>query len=176
VQRVAKDLEELLLDKASTAGERLRFDLAAERNRHATSMAAEREDLAAKRSLFDAERVAWEAQRAEIRQAGLGMNDLIGLNFGGEKIITVKRALLVQMEGTLLEGLFSGRFEDCLDRHTNGNVFFDYSPHVMGPLIEYLRLCRDAGPGERVEQPTISEKWTAQWRSMVYSFGIEEQF
>ena len=42
----------------------------------------------------------------------LGGNDLVGLNFGGKEILTVKRSLLTQVaKGTLLEALFSGRHE-----------------------------------------------------------------
>ena len=38
--------------------------------------------------------------------------------------------------------------EDKLEKDRDGNVFFDYSPHVMMPLIEYLRLYRDWAPRE----------------------------
>jgi len=122
-----------------------------------------------------AEREAWEAEKAKWSKSGIGANDLVTLNFGGEKLQTVKRSLLLQVEGSFLEVLFSGRHEERLDTDAQGNVFFDYSPHVMGPLIEHLRAVRDAAPGEHPQTPRIPEEWQDQWHSMLRFFSLEDR-
>jgi len=132
----------------------------------------ERARLAEEWAQLRAEREAWEAEKAKWRKSGIGASDLVTLNFGGEKLQTVKRSLLLQVEGSFLEVLFSGRHEERLDTDAQGNVFFDYSPHVMGPLIEHLRAVRDVAPGEHPQTPSIPEEWQDQWQSMLRFFGL----
>ena len=36
-------------------------------------------------------------EKAALQQRGIGASDLIGLNFGGERTVTVKRSLLTQV-------------------------------------------------------------------------------
>ena len=72
-----------------------------------------------------------------------GENDIVGLNFGGERLVKVKRSLLLQFKGSLLAQLFSAPRAALLDRDDQGNIFLDYSASVMMPLIEFLRLNRD---------------------------------
>eukprot|EP00418_Pyrodinium_bahamense_P086291 CAMPEP_0179056394 /NCGR_PEP_ID=MMETSP0796-20121207/23790_1 /TAXON_ID=73915 /ORGANISM="Pyrodinium bahamense, Strain pbaha01" /LENGTH=363 /DNA_ID=CAMNT_0020753069 /DNA_START=21 /DNA_END=1112 /DNA_ORIENTATION=- len=143
-----------------------------ERSRVRQETAAEKAQLAEEWAQLRAEREAWEAEKASWRKSGIGTSDLITLNFGGEKLQTVKRSLLLQVEDSFLEVLFSGRHDERLDTDNHGNVFFDYSPHVMGPLIEYLRTIRDAGPDEDLQKPSIPPEWQDQWKSMLRFFGL----
>eukprot|EP00929_Paragymnodinium_shiwhaense_P045221 TRINITY_DN2312_c1_g1_i2.p1 TRINITY_DN2312_c1_g1~~TRINITY_DN2312_c1_g1_i2.p1 ORF type:complete len:275 (+),score=32.75 TRINITY_DN2312_c1_g1_i2:261-1085(+) len=107
-------------------------------------------------------------------QPGVSASDLVSLNLGGEKIVTVKRSLLLQFEDSFLASMFSGRHEDRLDRDGNGNVFLDYSPNVMMPLVEYLRLRRDASPEETVPLPDIAEGSRKAWDSMLRVFLLSD--
>jgi len=116
-----------------------------------------------------------EQEKAKMVKSGIGNNDLIGLNFGGEHVITVKRSLLLQCENSMLARMFSGRYEDQLDRDKDGNVFFDYSPKVMMPLIEYLRLRRDAAPEESPSLPVVEESQQKAWLSMLRFFELLEE-
>merc|ERR1719510_1421162 len=98
-----------------------------------------------------------------MRTLSAGRNDLIGLNLGGERVVKVKRSLLLQIEGSMLASMFSGRYEEQLDRDEHGNVFFDYSASVMMPLIEFLRLSRDTGCTEHVPLPQIESERQEAW-------------
>ena len=69
--------------------------------------------------------------------------DLVGLNFGGERAVMVKRSLLLQFEGSVLADMFSGQPSGRLDRDGSGNFFFDYFADIMVPLVEFPRLYRD---------------------------------
>lgn len=60
-----------------------------------------------------------------MHQFGTRRNDVIGLHFAGDKVVMVKRFLLVQFEGSMLASIFSGLYEEQLDRDQHGNVFFD---------------------------------------------------
>mmetsp|Transcript_84466 Transcript_84466/g.234190 ORF Transcript_84466/g.234190 Transcript_84466/m.234190 type:complete len:364 (-) Transcript_84466:104-1195(-) len=143
-----------------------------ERSRARQEIAEERALLAVEWTELQEQQEAWEAEQASWRNSGIGASDLVTLNFGGEKLQTVKRSLLLQVEDSFLEVLFSGRHDERLDTDNHGNVFFDYSPHVMGPLIEYLRTIRDAGPDEDLQKPSIPPEWQDQWKSMLRFFGL----
>eukprot|EP00957_Ditylum_brightwellii_P165261 12582443-Ditylum_brightwellii.AAC.1 len=49
---------------------------------------------------------------------------LLKINVGG-KIITANRSILTQQEGSMLEALFSGRWEKRLQRDECGHIFLD---------------------------------------------------
>merc|ERR1719210_2530127 len=133
-----------------------------------------RAKLAEERQIVQAEHEAWNVEKSLFEKAGMGNNDLVTLNHGGEKLQTVKRSLFQQLTGSFLEAAFSGRHEEHLDKDAQGNVFFDYSPHVIGPLIEYLRVLRDAEPGTKPELPCIPEEFREQWFSMLRFFDLKE--
>eukprot|EP00929_Paragymnodinium_shiwhaense_P091196 TRINITY_DN51227_c0_g1_i1.p1 TRINITY_DN51227_c0_g1~~TRINITY_DN51227_c0_g1_i1.p1 ORF type:complete len:347 (-),score=101.84 TRINITY_DN51227_c0_g1_i1:140-1180(-) len=115
-----------------------------------------------------------EDEKARMQKTGIGASDLVGLNFGGQEVVTVKRSLLLQCEDSFLAAMFSGRHEDTLDRDSQGNVFLDYSPSVMLPLIEYLRLKRDAAPEDAVSLPDIPECNLKAWDSMLRVFMLSD--
>lgn len=122
-----------------------------------------------------------EVQRHRRRPSGFARdrvsgNDLIGLNFGGERVVTVKRSLLLQFEDTMLARMFSGLYEHQLDYDKDGNTFFDYSPSVIGPLVDFLRTHRDAPPDEPVPPPKLPAEKERAWARMVKFFGMESVF
>lgn len=106
----------------------------------------------------------------------IGASDLVGLNFGGERIVTVKRSLLLQFEDSMLAAMFSGRYEQQLERDKDGNVFLDHSPAVMIPLIDFLRAHRDSVREELVQLPDIAPESLRAWRVMIRFFGLQPIF
>lgn len=117
-----------------------------------------------------------EERRVLLAPGDTSGNDLIGLNFGGASVVTVKRSLLYQFEDTMLARMFSGRYDEQLDRDKDGNVFFDYSPDIMGPLVDYLRLHRDASPEDPAAHPRLPSEHHSGWNSMIKFFGMEDVF
>eukprot|EP00929_Paragymnodinium_shiwhaense_P014530 TRINITY_DN122445_c0_g1_i1.p1 TRINITY_DN122445_c0_g1~~TRINITY_DN122445_c0_g1_i1.p1 ORF type:complete len:351 (+),score=75.74 TRINITY_DN122445_c0_g1_i1:88-1140(+) len=133
-----------------------------------------REEVKREAVALEMEREKLAEEKARMLKAGIGTSDLVGLNFGGQAVITVKRSLLLQCEDSFLAAMFSGRHEDSLDRDALGNVFLDYSPTVMLPLIEYLRLQRDAAPEDTVPLPDIPECSRKAWDSMLRVFLLSD--
>mmetsp|Transcript_47613 Transcript_47613/g.57348 ORF Transcript_47613/g.57348 Transcript_47613/m.57348 type:complete len:363 (-) Transcript_47613:535-1623(-) len=81
-------------------------------------------------------------------------DNIIKLNIGGEKIVTTKRSTLMVADGSVLEAMFRGSWDESLDRDENGNVFIDQSPDLFLPLLNYMRACRDESPnGPRARPP-----------------------
>ncbi|KAL0045627.1 hypothetical protein WJX82_000147 [Trebouxia sp. C0006] len=85
-----------------------------------------------------AEALAQEKQR--MSAAGIANNDVLDLNVGGV-FFSVKRATLTQVEGSHLASMFSGRWEDCLDRDSTGRVFLAFDPYSFQQILTMLR-CR----------------------------------
>ena len=80
-------------------------------------------------------------------------NDIIHLNIGGQKM-TTKRSTLCQVEGSLLASMFSGRWEDGLERDKYGCIFFDFNPQYFSLILDYLRAKKIETP----EKPALLRK------------------
>mmetsp|Transcript_111447 Transcript_111447/g.355667 ORF Transcript_111447/g.355667 Transcript_111447/m.355667 type:complete len:243 (+) Transcript_111447:3-731(+) len=95
---------------------------------------------------------------------------IIGVNMGGH-VIQVKRDLFLQLDGNKLSAMVS-RWWSGLDRDEAGNVFFDYSPEVMMPLIEWLRELRDTIPGQPVSPAHVQEPYRLAFVKMMLCFSF----
>lgn len=152
--------EELEQDRANFEQEvqSMRASLERDRRRMQADIEQAREDL--------------DQERRRMVSEHISASDIIGLNMGGEKTVQVKRSLLTQFEGSFLESMFSGRWEDQISRDKNGNVFFDEPPEVLMPLVEWLRECRDATPEHPAETPVVDVKYQKAWARMMHRFGL----
>lgn len=139
------------------------------------ALTVQQNDLARRETELRCSREELENEKETMRKDVTG-NDLVSINMGGEKFVTVKRSLLWQFEGTMLERMFSGRHEDTMDRDSQGRVFFDYSPHVMMPLIDFLRLHRDRQPNDqkapRLPDSPREKSQKEAWHLMLDFFGF----
>jgi hypothetical protein len=158
------------------AAEKQRAEEADLENRWA-QLREEQRRLAQRSEELDKQRAEFEEEKQIMMRPNVGRNDLIGLNFGGEKIVKVKRSLLLQFEHSMLARMFSGRYEDSLDRDDDGNVFLDYGPSIMMPLIEFLRLHRDGLAPERCQLAAqVAPGNEDAWHSMLRVLGMEDVF
>eukprot|EP00957_Ditylum_brightwellii_P168117 12798526-Ditylum_brightwellii.AAC.1 len=64
-------------------------------------------------------------------------SDLIQINVGG-RVITVRRGTLTYQKGTMLEAIFSGRWDKEIQRDGFGNVFLDVNPECFQIVVNYL--------------------------------------
>jgi len=103
-------------------------------------LAKDREALATDREMFEEER--------RKMSEGRSMDDLITLNIGGEKTVTVKRGTLCAIGDSMLAASFSGRWDESLQRDSDGAIFVDFEPDLFMPLLAYLRM-------KRIESPEI---------------------
>ena len=63
------------------------------------------------------------------------MKDLVKINVGGTTYMT-KRSVLTQVEGSLMEAMFSGRHPV---EEVEGMIFIDRDPETFKHLLSYLR-------------------------------------
>eukprot|EP00928_Gymnodinium_smaydae_P075452 TRINITY_DN58474_c0_g1_i1.p1 TRINITY_DN58474_c0_g1~~TRINITY_DN58474_c0_g1_i1.p1 ORF type:complete len:333 (+),score=39.11 TRINITY_DN58474_c0_g1_i1:114-1112(+) len=138
-------------------------------------LAIEREALEEKERTLDCERKVLDDEKAKMSiylQRKTAVSDVIELNVGGE-CMAAKRSTLTQPHGTLLEAMFSGRWETSLDRDSSGRVFLDFSPHVFRILLSHLRVLRDAKPDEWVKPPAVPEPYKVEFQSMIEFLELE---
>ena len=64
----------------------------------------------------------WSVGHASVASA-----DIVTVNVGG-KLFTTNRRTLCLIEGSLLACMFSGRWDDSLQRDTNGSIFLNFDP------------------------------------------------
>jgi len=107
---------------------------------------------------------------------GVGPNNLVGLNFRGEKTVIMKRSVLCQIEGSMLAAMFSGRYENNLDHDRDGNVYIGYPPSVMIPLMDWLTAFQDAPPDAKAAIINIPPSFQDVWDGAVKFFGLESLF
>ena len=153
--------EEMDIERASIKRQKRELSL------EAASVQADRESV-------QAEREALRSETQQMTHAGIDGTDIIGINMGGERVISVKRSLLTQFESSMLGRMFSGRHEMGLDRDSNGNVFFDYAPEIMSTLIDYLRIYRDAGDQHGFVVPEFTNNQRQQWKAMLKFLMLDE--
>ena len=65
-------------------------------------------------------------------------SDVLRLNVGGTRV-DVLRSTLTSVEDSMLAARFSGRWDDSLEKDSDGNFFIDQPIDVFLPMIDYLR-------------------------------------
>lgn len=133
----------------------------------------ERAKLDSERRLLNEDRMKFEAEKAAMMKLGTGPEDLVGLNFRGEKTMAMKRSLLCQVEGSMFAAMFSGRYEDQLHYDRHGNVFIDYPPSVMVPLMDRLIVRHDSPPDSKLPNIVIPTEYKSMWHCVLRFFGLE---
>jgi len=102
-------------------------------------------------------------------------DDLIQINVGG-RAITASRGTLTHHKGTMLEALFSGRWDKRIQRDGFGHIFLDVNPVCFQRMINYLSMQKKSSE-ERMSQffHTDRELQLILHHTMTY-FGIEPPF
>jgi hypothetical protein len=101
-------------------------------------------------------------------------NDIIELNVGGHKL-TTKRSTLCQVEGSLFASMFSGRWEDSLERDKDGAVFFDFNPQYFLVILEYLRAKKIATPENPAPLPKVAEEQAKSFNNLLGYLGLSDE-
>lgn len=65
-------------------------------------------------------------------------DDLLEINAGGKIIVTKRSILMHYTNGTLLNALFSGRYNKFLQRDGSGRMFLDVNPKCFQSILTYL--------------------------------------
>ena len=93
------------------------------------------------REILEAEKQAWEVEKARMATMVANLADVVTLNVGG-RLFTTSRATLCQVEGSLLANMFSGRWENSLVWDEKKHVFLDLDPDCFELIMKWLRMLR----------------------------------
>jgi len=173
---------QLLLTNAKAALSNLEKAIA-ELQHNEKCLSQEKEELQQERANIEAARQQaqkarddLDAEKAAMMKNGVGPNNLVGLNFRGEKTVVMKRSVLCQVEGSMLAAMFSGRYENNFDHDKDGNVYIGYPPSVMIPLMDWLTAFQDAPPDARAPNINLPDGLQDLWDGAVKFFGLESLF
>ena len=99
-------------------------------------------------------------------------DEIVYLNVGGTKMAT-KRSTLCQIEGSLLTSMFSGRWEENIDRDSNGDIFLDFDPKLFARILDYLRAKKINQT--RVLLPSVAVEDVVNFRRLVDYLGVNPE-
>ncbi|CAB4017450.1 Chaperone dnaK2 [Paramuricea clavata] len=126
------------------------------------------------RAKMKAELDAYNAEKQRMKAVEVSDNDIIELNVGGHKL-TTKRSTLCQVEGSLLASMFSGRWEDSLERDKDGAIFFDFNPQYFLVILEYLRAKKIATPEHPAPLPKVAEDQAESFNNLLGYLGLSDE-
>jgi hypothetical protein len=115
-----------------------------------------------------------EALRQENDGVSVSDSDVLDINAGGE-IFRVTRGTLTQMKGTVLEAIFSGRWEKVLQRDGHGNVFLDVNPECFRCIVDFLGECKSAPTDNPPSLPTNDDDDRESLDYLCKAFGLKRQ-
>ena len=101
-------------------------------------------------------------------------NDIIHLNIGGQEL-TTKRSTLCQVENSLLATMFSGRWEESLERDQDGTVFLDFNPQYFVLILDYLRAKTIAPPGKPISLPKVTDDQSERFNNLLQYLGLSDE-
>ena len=126
------------------------------------------------RAKMKAELDAYNAEKQKMKAVEVSDNDIIELNVGGHKL-TTKRSTLCQVEDSLLASMFSGRWEDSLERDKDGAIFFDFNPQYFLVILEYLRAKKIATPENPAALPKVAEDQAKSFNNLLEYLGLSDE-
>lgn len=99
--------------------------------------------------------------------------DVVDLNVRGQ-IITVKRKTLCHVPGSLLELMFSGRWESSLDRDAQGRVFLEFNPTCFQAVVDSLSNARAHDRPPPLASPHVPSELLPEFLSLVQYLGLQD--
>ena len=106
------------------------------------------------RSKMKAEVEAFNAEKQIMKEIEVNNDDIIQLNVGGQKFTTT-RFTLRQVNGSLLDTMFSRNWKHGLKRDQDGAIVLDFNPEHFGWILNYLRAKKISTPGKLPVFPKV---------------------
>ena len=126
------------------------------------------------RAKLKAEIAEYNAEKERMKALTVSDNDIIQLNIGGQTL-TTKRSTLCQVENSLLATMFSGRWEESLERDQDGAVFLDFNPQYFVLILDYLREKRIAQPGKAIPLPKVADDQLDRFNNLFQYLGLSDK-
>lgn len=100
------------------------------------------------------------------------MEDILELNVGGQERCAVKRKTLCYKSDSMLASMFSGRWDNTLEKDNDGNVFIDSSPDLFLLLLDFLRRKSIEDPADRAEEPQVPHGRLRAFYQLLRYYGL----
>jgi hypothetical protein len=71
--------------------------------------------------------------------------------------------------------MFSGRWEDSLERDKDGAIFFDFNPQYVLVILDYLRAKKIATPENPVTLPKVPEDQAKKFHNLLEYLGLSDE-
>eukprot|EP00386_Alphamonas_edax_P006886 GDKI01022315.1.p1 GENE.GDKI01022315.1~~GDKI01022315.1.p1 ORF type:complete len:438 (-),score=98.60 GDKI01022315.1:172-1485(-) len=182
-----KNRKAIMLAEIEQEKEFMLLDIERERAKFKEEMEKEREkvgeeerqmraEIERERRVVLEEQAVWEREKANIYKMKGNQTDIIQLNVGG-RIFTTTRGTLCTVKDTLLDSMFSGRWEDSFQRDATGAVFLDLNPDLFSLLLDHLRavsLSPSTSNGKKITLPKFEEEGERReaWGEMCAYLGF----
>mmetsp|Transcript_4429 Transcript_4429/g.7734 ORF Transcript_4429/g.7734 Transcript_4429/m.7734 type:complete len:613 (-) Transcript_4429:273-2111(-) len=144
----------------------------------ASSFRAKSDLLKAARDKFAMGYEELQKKRDNISRENGGENlsdeDMIHINAGGE-IVLATRGTLTHLKGSLMEALFSGRWEKKLLKDAEGRVFLDVNPACFRNIIDYIHELKVSPPGSSLTEPSVNDDNKLFTMRLMSSSGLSTQ-
>lgn len=132
---------------------------------------AERELLTQERADLVVREEALEREKQTL-QGSRSPSDVVDLNVGGQITCSVRRSTMLLEEHSALASIFSGRWDDSLERDKSGRIFIDFSPDIFMPLVDFLRQKTIENPDDPVEPPEVAHEKMAAFKRMLEYYNM----
>ena len=128
-----------------------------------------------KRETILNERVQKLNRKHEIAQANGNLDatgdDPIEINAGG-RIIVAKRSTLTQIQGSRIEALFSGRWDNKVMRDSRGRIFLDIDPICFQAIVDYLNEMTISSEDSPPSPPSVDDEHKHILNHQLELFGL----
>jgi hypothetical protein len=71
--------------------------------------------------------------------------------------------------------MFSGRWEDSLERDQDGAIFFDFNPQYFLVILDYLRAKKIATPEHPAPLPKVPEDQAESFNNLLEYLGLSDE-
>jgi len=99
-------------------------------------------------------------------------NDLIEINAGG-RVITANRGALIYQKGTVLEALFSGRWDKEIQRDGLDRIFLDVNPECFQSIINYLYVLKHSSEENLSQYLSVGNEFKQIFKHLLLYFEID---
>ena len=126
------------------------------------------------RSKMKAEVEAFNAEKRIMKGIEVNNDDIIQLNVGGQKFTTT-RFTLRQVNGSLLDTMFSRNWTHGLKRDQDGAIVLDFNPEHFGWILNYLRAKKISTPEKLPAFPKVPQDERKNFKILLKYLGLSDE-
>ena len=125
------------------------------------------------RTKMKAEVEAFNAEKRIMKEIEVNNDDIIQLNVGGQKFTTT-RFTLRQVNGSLLDTMFSRNWTHGLKRDQDNAIVLDFNPEHFGWILNYLRAKKISTPEKLPVFPKVPQDERKNFNILLKYLGLSK--